>query len=86
MSYPTGIFELRQDVLSVPNIINEFEKYIYGIRPQFYEEEIAVWPDMADMKRTLNQIRSYVPDRARYVDFKMRQLRTTPTGDLGTKI
>ena len=76
--------ELRESVLSTTNILTAFEKYVYSIPERLYAEDRAIWPGLSAMARTLDTMRSFVPQRAQYVDFQFRNLHKTPSGEYGT--
>lgn len=61
--------ELRQTVLTVPNAINEFERFTDVIPPRLYEEDLTVFPAIPSAdKSNIQQIRDFIAKRAPFVD------------------
>ena len=75
--------ELRAGPLSTSTILASFEAYIERIPKRLYDEDMEIWPDIGSMARDLDQIRDYLPARAQYVDYMIRNLRTVATGNPG---
>ena len=74
---------LRNGALSTATILSAFEAYIGRVPKRLYDEDIKIWPGIGSMTRDLDQIRAYLPARTQYVDFMIRNLRTTATGSPG---
>ena len=75
--------ELRAGPLSTSTILASFEAYMERIPKRLYDEDMEIWPDIGSMTRDLDQIRTYLPARAQYVDYMIRNLRTATTGNPG---
>jgi len=74
---------LRADALSTATILAGFEAYMERIPKRLYDEELKIWPGIEAMVRNLEQLRAYIPARAQYADYMLRNLRTTATGNYG---
>lgn len=70
----TRYFELRQDVLSMSNILKHFSDFIEKIPQKYYSEEILLYPDILNLKRTYKQIGQFLSLRLSYVDYMFRSL------------
>lgn len=61
--------ELRYSVLSVENIINEFERFTDIISKDLYEEDGEIFPDIPSLStNNIKQIRNYANARIGYCD------------------
>ena len=75
--------ELRTSALNTATILAAFEEYTERIPQRLYGEDVKAWPDIEMMVRDLDQLREYIPRRAQYVDYMIRNLRTTANGNHG---
>ena len=67
--------ELRNDILSYPNIVTHFERFMDVIGSELYAEDLTIYTDIpSGSTNNINQIRSYVRDRLAYVDAEVGQM------------
>lgn len=63
-------FELRKNILSEENIINEIDKFYSQIEPSSLEKEQAKWKDIPGYDIT--QMKDYIKERLPYIDQLMK--------------
>ena len=61
--------ELRQNILSEENIINEIDKVYLQIEPSLFEKEQQKWGQLPGYE--LTQLKEYIHERLPYVDKMM---------------
>lgn len=70
--------ELRETVLSVPNVVNEFERFTDNIPPHLYDEDLTVFPSIPSADDSnIQQIRDFIAKRAPFVDESIANLGKT---------
>ena len=68
--------ELRAEVLSYANIVNEFEKFMDVIGKDLYAEDLTIYTGIpSGSTNNIQQIRNYTRDRLTYVDTQIEALR-----------
>lgn len=71
----TRYAELRSSVLSIQNVINEFERFTDIICSDLYAEDVTVYPGIPSAEMSnIQQIRDFVVNRAAYVDEQIENL------------
>ena len=63
-------FELRKNILSEENIINEIDKFYLQIDPSSLEKEQEKWQDIPGYD--INQMKEYIKERLPYIDQLMK--------------
>ena len=67
--------ELRSGVLSYPNIVTHFERFMDVISSDLYAEDLTIYTDIpSGSTNNIKQIRNYVRDRLSYVDTEVEAL------------
>lgn len=67
--------ELRATVLSFPNMVTHFERFMNVIGSELYAEDLTVYPNIPNAaENNIKQIRDFIRDRLEYVDKKMEWL------------
>ena len=68
--------DLRADVLSYANIVNEFERFMDTIGKDLYAEDLTIYTEIpSGNTNNIQQIRNYTRDRLTYVDTQIEALR-----------
>ena len=81
----TRYFELRKDILSINNIINEFERFTDLSSAELTKEDYTIYNGIPNaVTNNIQQIRKYAKDRLAYVDEQI--LNLTPIKVKGVKI
>ena len=69
-------FELRQNVLSLDNVIIKFETFGDKISKDLYEEDYEIYSGIPGKAFTIKQIKNFARERATYVDNMLSVLGT----------
>ena len=69
-------FELRQNVLSLDNVIIKFETFGDKISKDLYEEDYEIYSGIPGKTFTIKQIKNFARERAAYVDNMLSVLGT----------
>ena len=68
--------ELRADILSYANIVNEFERFMDTIGKDLFAEDLTIYTGIpSGNTNNIQQIRNYTRDRLTYVDTQIEALR-----------
>ena len=76
-SFPQQIYDryilLRSDQLSEEKIISAFEYFMDEVGDELYQENLKRWPGIPGQSFMLDQIKTFVSDRYKYLDTYMEQ-------------
>lgn len=75
--------ELRGGALSIANIITHAERFYDGIPNNYYDEDQSIWTGKPSRStNTVSRLRSYMVERAEYVDGEMLVIGTAESGEV----